>query len=478
MHMKKKSAVVIAALIAIILPALSLVVAGACIPAQFSETYLGALTDKVARLDSAPSPKIVVIGGSAVAFGIDCDMIREYTGMDAVNFGLYATLGTKAMLDQSRAGIREGDIIVIAPELDAQTLSLYFNASSMWQAADCDASLLLRVGRDNIGALAAEYFSHLGSCYKYMKAGGLAPSGVYQRSSFDENGDIGYERPGNIMALGYDPSTVINPLPGLYGDGFIEYVNDYISYAKRKGAAVYWSFPPVNASAVSPDMTEESLADFFAYTASALNCEVITDPRACMLDRNYFYDSNYHLNDAGVTIYTASLIGDLRRVLGDTTALSIELPDPPEPVAKETVQTPSQDDKDWASLYTYEEYGDAFAIAGVTSEGKALDALVTPSAADGRAVIAVSAGAFDGCAATEITIAPNIVKLMDGAFSGCSELERVYIKATDPSMLSVTAGLLDGANETFEFIFTRDAYLKFISDYFWGPFAGRMAVAE
>ena len=42
--------------------------------------------------------------------------------MPVVNFGLYANLGTKLMLDLSRSGIGAGDVIVVAPEMNEQTL--------------------------------------------------------------------------------------------------------------------------------------------------------------------------------------------------------------------------------------------------------------------------------------------------------------------------------------------------------------------
>ena len=38
--------------------------------------------------------------------------------------------------------------MIIAPELDPQTLSLYFNAEAMWQALDSNFSMLaLRIAR-------------------------------------------------------------------------------------------------------------------------------------------------------------------------------------------------------------------------------------------------------------------------------------------------------------------------------------------
>ena len=52
------------------------------------------------------------------------ELMEEMIGMPVVNFGLYATLGTKLMLDLSLGAIKKGDVVVIAPETDPQTYSL------------------------------------------------------------------------------------------------------------------------------------------------------------------------------------------------------------------------------------------------------------------------------------------------------------------------------------------------------------------
>ena len=121
---------VIAGFLAVLLPFVSVVAFAVSMPPQYTDTFVGELNEKVERLNSIDEPKIVVVGGSSVAFGLDSALLEKYTGMPVVNFGLYAALGTKVMLDLSRGGIKEGDIVILAPELDAQTLSLYFSSDT------------------------------------------------------------------------------------------------------------------------------------------------------------------------------------------------------------------------------------------------------------------------------------------------------------------------------------------------------------
>ena len=115
----------------------------------YDNVFVAALGDKYARLKSIEAPKIAVVGGSSVAFGLDSEELSRHTGREVVNFGLFATLGSKIMLDLSEDGLRAGDIVVFAPELDEKTLSLYFGARSAWQAIDASRELYDTVYRHN-----------------------------------------------------------------------------------------------------------------------------------------------------------------------------------------------------------------------------------------------------------------------------------------------------------------------------------------
>ena len=113
----------------------------------------------------------MIIGGSSVAFGIDSAEIEGATGMKVVNFGLYATLGTKLMTDLARDFIKKGDIVIFSPEIDSQTLSLYFNAESAWQGIGSDLSMLAHVGHDDLGALAGGLPGYLAKLWEYALDG-------------------------------------------------------------------------------------------------------------------------------------------------------------------------------------------------------------------------------------------------------------------------------------------------------------------
>ncbi len=476
--MKKMKISFIAIALVILIPVITLAAVCLATPSQYGETFLGELSEKYDRLISVEGEKIVLIGGSSLAFGLDSKTMEEYLGRPVVNFGLYATLGTKVMLDLSKSGIERGDIIVICPEMDAQTLSMYYNAESMWQACDSDYSLLFHIGADNFGDMAGGFWSYLGKKLEYARGDGLSVSGVYTKAAFNEYGDIVYERPYNQMTLGYDPNKMINLSGDLFDNGFVDYLNDYIAWANRRGATVYFSFPPMNADAVTT--TDEEIKAFYQFLYDNIDCEIISDVGDYILDGGYFYDSNFHLNDAGVPIRTMQLVEDIRRAEGNTEAVDIiypEIPEVPEAPGGEGSDVELDFTETSADAFTYEQFGNGLLVTGVTGDAASADTIVIPKTADGKAILAIGEGAFsDAKALKTLVINNNIVQIYDGFLKGCSTIEEIYLYNANCGSVSIGAELLSGVNSKPTIKVPYEAFGSYVSDYFWGIYAGNLSV--
>ncbi len=469
----------IAIALAVIIPVIALVTVCAVTPAQYGETFLGELSVKYDRLRDVEGDKIVLIGGSSLAFGVDSKTMEEYLGKPVVNFGLYATLGTKVMLDLSKKGVERGDTVVICPEMDAQTLSLYYNAEAMWQACDSDASLLFGIGKDNVGDMIGGFWGYLTSKLGYAFGEGLNVSGVYTKAAFNEYGDIIYERPYNQMTLGYDPNKIITLSEEIFDEKFVEYINDYVSWAKLRGVTVYFSFPPMNADAV--ETAEESdIHKFYQFLSESLDCEVISDVSDYILDSGYFYDSNFHLNDAGVPIRTMQLVEDIRRAEGNTAAVEIIYPDIPE-VPVIDVGESGDENTDFtetdASNFEFAEFGKGLVITGVKGDALSAETVVIPKKANGKDVLAIKDGALSGCSKLKtLVIYGNIVQLYDGFLSGCSTVEEIYIYNSNCTSISIGAELLSGVSGKPQIKVPYEAFGSYVSDYFWGIYSSYLTV--
>ena len=306
-----------------LLPFLMLVGVFCFTPSQYTNTFYGELDEKYDRLTSIDTPKIVVVGGSSVAFGLNSQIIKEQTGYEVVNFGLYADLGTKIMLDLSEGHINEGDIVIIAPEMDKQTLSLYFNGASTLKATDDKPSMLLSLKGEDWYDIWGALWGFMKEKWHYVKEGAPNPEGVYNAGNFNEYGDIDptkFPRKENIMGIQYDKTQTLSLSADIFSQDFVAYLNDYIDTLENRGATVYYSFCPMNELAIGTDAQstlskDEQIAQqsdaLLAYLKSALHCPVLGSPEEAVMPALYFYDSNFHLNDNGVPLHTARLIDQL-----------------------------------------------------------------------------------------------------------------------------------------------------------------------
>ena len=454
------------------------------LPDQYANTFTAALTDKAQRLREIDDPKIVVIGGSSIAFGLDSQLMERETGMPTVNFGLYASLGTRAMLDLSRPYLGEGDVVLLSPETDAQTLSGFFGGEVMWQATERDRSLLRDLSSDAGRQMVTSLWDYTAAKCRLMRTGTPDPTGVYRRGSFDAYGDLSYPRPASVMPFGFDPGQVIKPSADLVGSDFVELVNEYVAYARERGAEVYFTYAPMNAAALSPDTTDDSLYDYYLYLCSVLDCEVITDVRRAIMEPGYFYDSNFHLNDAGRTVWTAHLCEDVRRVLGVTAPMTLELPAAPA-LPSDTPIDPTADPN--AAFFVCRAVTDAageiawYTVEGLTEAGRTQTELTVPRAYEGVAVRSIEANAFrDSRVLTDLYIPDSILSITSGAFAGCPTLARLHLSNTDASTMVVDQmSLFDGANPAIRLMLHGQAvYESFVTDYFWGNYAGKMVLVS
>lgn len=474
-------------IISILVPPVLLVVYCFSIPAQYTNTFMGELSDKYKRLYAIESPKIVVIGGSSVAFGLNSQELEAYTGYPVVNFGLYATLGTKVMLDLSKSALNKGDIVILAPEINDQTLSLYFNGESMWQAAESNLSMLSDIGTDNWADMAETFWDFAQSKIKYQREGAPNPNGVYRHDSFNEYGDIIYERPYNQMQTGYDMGTPIKLSPDIVSQEFIDYVNDYISYAKKKGASVYFSYSPMNQAALEEGTTEDSIYQFFCYLNEQIQCQQISNINDYILDYRYFYDSNFHLNDSGVQIRTTQLAEDLCRTLGMTKKIAVAAPPFPEAPKSEQPTQIDGSETDWTKYFSYTPFHNAdqqligYIVSGLSEEGNSAQKLEIPEQYQGLPVLNIAENAFQtSTALTDITIRSNIKSISSGAFANCPTLTGVHIYNEDESTMTVDQQhLMDGTINTITiYLYSKDSYMSYATGYFWGAYSQYMKLVE
>ena len=440
--------------------------------AVFDQTYFAELPCMVEKLKEAEGRKIVIIGTSSVAFGIDSERLERNlndSGADytVCNFGLYGALGTKIMLDLSERYIDENDIVIFAPEPDAQTMSLFFSPQNTWRAFDGNYSLFFSVAEENRSSLAGNYIGFVQEKFKYKSTQKPSGSGVYAKSSFNEQCDMIYERSGNVMYGGVDSNHKIAFEKELFTPDFVEYVNEYAEKVTKKGAEIYFSFAPVNADSVISD--EESKTDYVNFIENNFSFSTMGEIDDFIYDKEWFYDSNVHLNSAGAAMHTDNLYYKICGRLGKDYSVK-ELPE--KPALPSFSQTEDGDNRD-SEYFTYALREDGtYLIDGITDEGAELSRITLPYRYNEIAVTGFSSGVFKGnTAITELTLQKNIAYISDASFDGCVNLKNIRLLQDDPTKIGVGAGLLDGVSADCKIYVNEESLGLYINNYFWSYYS-------
>lgn len=460
--MKKKIIIIIVTIALLLSIPGTLLVWGLALPAQYGGAFLGELKHKVRMLEVTPGPRIILVGGSGAAFGVDSALMeRELPGYSVVNFGMYAALGTTVMLDLSQPHIREGDIVLLIPEQQEQTLSDWFDPAVMWQGLDGAFDLLRLLPKDKLERLAGAFPAFAGQKFScFLQGQPLQPQGIYRRDSFDEKGDISSPLCArNEMPGGFDASTPIRFDTDMVTEAFARRVRDYAQAVSVAGAVLWYAPCPMNGAAVE---NVENIDGFYAALQEKLGIPLIGDPHDFILDAGWFYDTNFHPNSSGKTVYTKALIRAVKAMLGDNSPTDIPLPEMPE-LAEPGIG--AGDDGD-GPCFTYGEQSGALTVTGLTGEGLERAALTVPAAWEGKPVSAIGPGAFSGAEHLQkIAIQPSVHTISDGAFDGCAALEQIIIQSARPSACRVGQGLLDGTPA--KIYVPGEALSAYRTDYFW-----------
>lgn len=273
-------------------------------PAAPSE-YMRATVLKNERLRAISSPKLILIGGSNLSYGVDSPRLEEAFCKPVANMGLTALVGFRFAAEEVRDRIGQGDVIIVSLENsmfmrpdrneDALATVIDYRPSSLehipWPRRP---RMLMALGVLHVQSMR----DHLLEWWRQ----GRSPS--YRRRVFNAQGDL-------VNQLDDPPMEIPAPDPAefdtLYiGDDFWPIAEDLITRADERGASVVFTWCPVATRVDSP--IERSMVDA-ELRSHGLNVTGI--PADYVFADSLFYDSWYHLHAEGRRQRTERMIRDV-----------------------------------------------------------------------------------------------------------------------------------------------------------------------
>jgi hypothetical protein len=271
--------------------------------------FMGGLPDKHARLQSINGPRLILGGGSNLAFGVNSERLEKAFGMPVVNLGLHGGLGLEFMLGELRHSIRKGDIVLLSiehqldmegqPDLKRYVGELFPESRDYCQPSFPEKiSLLLGETKEGMEKIFSGGFVAADSAE-------IENNPIYTRSAFNKYGDV----VAHIGQRSFYDGRLVKPFRYEPWKG-IEAINSFYDFAKESGVTVYYLFPCYPRS--NFESNKAALSKITTAVKEGIHVPILNSESDFVYDDTLFYDTKYHLTGVGRELRTDKMIQILK----------------------------------------------------------------------------------------------------------------------------------------------------------------------
>lgn len=261
---------------------------------DIEENYFAAIADKHKYAQSIQKHKIILVGGSSLAFGIASDSIQKKVGVPVVNLGLYVGFGLDFILHEALSEVKKGDLVILSIEY---YLKKPGDDYSKQMAAFAYSPAYAYIGHGNCldnWEKKAAFFS------RYTRNLIFFPNRIKSPKIDDKISDYfrkGFSQKGDLLAhLNNPPIRPLNDLAELKNLNYsveIQAINQFIEQVRAKGGDVYWFYPCYSQTGYN--FNKEALVYYEKQIEKNVNCLKINHLKDGIYPDNCFYDTHFHL---------------------------------------------------------------------------------------------------------------------------------------------------------------------------------------
>jgi len=268
---------------------------------------------------SIKSPKLLLIGGSSVAYGLSAKEISSYLGINCYNFGFWGNLGIEYMLWNAKKTLKPGDTVLLCPEYEILDWPGY---GVNW----IDEKFTRFVASTD-----PDYVKRLPLKHQIELAFSVSPESIlsglrawFNSTCFEEHPGIGLNQYGDTIInkaqnrpKGWEsmpPSQAF--ISGLsdYPKGFYS-IAEFAKWAKINNITLLASFPNLRKDDAYSQQRIEHLEKIITVFYIKNKIQVIGSLKAAMMDPECFFDTHYHLTDLYAIKRTRLLIPEIKKQL-------------------------------------------------------------------------------------------------------------------------------------------------------------------
>lgn len=263
--------------------------------------------DKDALLINTLAPRLILLGGSNLSFGIDSSILKDELGIEPINTGIQATIGTMYLMDTVIDHVQPGDVLVLSAEYSQFYGRYAYGGEELLRTVmDVDRTSLKKLDLDqwkNLIPFIPKYtISKLNPTEYFLKYDPVI--GIYERKAFNEFGDA-------VIHWGYNHED-FDPYQRIDGEFNYDLIDSLLAFENQvaeKGARFYITFPGLQEKTylIMEDQIQKVYDVLVQY-----DFELLGTPDRYMITELMMFNTPYHLNRIGVEHRTWLLVEDLQ----------------------------------------------------------------------------------------------------------------------------------------------------------------------
>jgi hypothetical protein len=294
--------------------------------------YALANLKKHERLAADVPKKIVFVGGSNLAFGLDSAAIEKATNTRVVNMGMDGFFGLRYMLEEVKPSLKRSDTVVVSLEYDA-----------FYKSVDGTPSELFMVVKANpraFGYLTWNQRARMAQSVPYVAqqkvlrmlregldvvrrgSGEGGSRGAAQERVADSVGTLaGFNEQGDLTShLGikwtFERGAELNISQLPIDMEVVRMLQDFTKQMNAREISVFISYTPAAQSYY--DRHKATLTELHAILTRAAPVVVPRPPADFVFREEWFFDTVFHLTAEGRPVRTQKVIDDLQQLQART----------------------------------------------------------------------------------------------------------------------------------------------------------------
>jgi hypothetical protein len=273
--------------------------------------YFAAIADKHKYAQSIKKPKIILAGGSNLAFGIASDSIEKRLNRPVVNLGLYVGFGLDFILQETLSEVKKGDLVVLSTE--------YYLKKNEEEYSKQMAAFAYPAAYKYVGYVSVldRFEKQVAFFSRYTRNLIFFPNRIKSPQIDDKISDYfrkGFSKKGDLLShLNNPPIRPLHDLAMLKKLNYsseIQAINQFIKEVRAKGGDVYWYYPCYSQTGY--DLNKEPLDYYEKQIQKNINCLKINALQDGIYSDDCFYDTHFHLFGDCRILRTQKLIDTLK----------------------------------------------------------------------------------------------------------------------------------------------------------------------